>query len=54
MRDVLKILKDFNISIFKDTLYATLLFCLKVLSIMKTEVGRNWYQSIHFDELSCR
>jgi hypothetical protein len=21
---------------------------------MKTEVGRHWYQSIHFDELSCR
>ncbi len=21
---------------------------------MKTEVGRQWYQSIHFDELSCR
>jgi hypothetical protein len=21
---------------------------------MKIEVGRNWYQSIHFDKLSCR
>jgi hypothetical protein len=21
---------------------------------MKTEVGRNWYQSINFDKLSCR
>jgi hypothetical protein len=20
---------------------------------MKTDVGRDWYQSIHFDELSC-
>ncbi len=31
------------------SVFSVLRYCL-----MKTEVGRKWYQSIHFDELSCQ